>query len=235
MQRKPMNNTLLFLMLFFMLFLYPINTTAAKPPAAKPLAGKTIAIDPGHGGYDPGAIRGDVYEKNITLTVSKILAQKLQNQGAETVLTRCGDYNHAICGLHGRSAKRYDFNQRIKIIHDHDADIVISIHVNSLRNRSYAGAETFYHPRSPNGKILADNIQTRLKNIPGMRQRTVKSSCFYILCNTKVTSVLVELGFLSNPREGKLLQQPDYQEKLADHICQGVIDYYRPPKTDKDG
>ncbi|MBF7082886.1 N-acetylmuramoyl-L-alanine amidase [Desulfallas sp. Bu1-1] len=211
------------------LFIVIHQPAAANAAAKKPLQSKTIAVDPGHGGYDPGAVWGNIYEKDINLKISKILSKYLQDAGAKVILTRDGDYNHAIVGLHGRDAKRYDLNRRIKLIESHKADLVITIHVNSLRQKSYEGAETFYHPKSKEGKLLALAIQQELRTIPGMKKRIAKISNCYMLSNTKVPAVLVEAGFLSNPHERKLLQYPEYLDVLAQKIAAGVVKYYTSP------
>lgn len=216
-------------LIFFTMIQAGITNAAEPVTTPKPLVSKIIAIDPGHGGYDPGAIWGDIYEKDINLHLAKKLLKYLEDTGAKVILTRDGDYNHAIIGLHGREAKRYDLNQRLKLIDSHKADLVISIHVNSIRKRSYEGAETFYHPKSQDGKLLALAIQQELRTIPGMKKRIAKISNCYMLSNTKAPAVLVEVGFLSNPHERERLQDPKYQDVLAQKIAAGVIKYYTSP------
>lgn len=209
---------------------HPAFFAAANPAATpKPLLSKTIAVDPGHGGYDPGAIWEDIYEKDINLKIAVAVKKHLENAGAKVVMTRDGDYNHAIAGLHGREAKRYDLNQRIKLIDAHKADIAITIHVNSVRKKSYEGAETFYHPKSADGKKLALAIQQELRAIPGMKKRIAKISNCYMLSNTRMPAVLVEVGFLSNAHERELLQDPAYQDTLARKIAAGIVRYYTAP------
>ncbi len=157
------------------------------------------------------------------------MAKRLESHGANVILTRNGDYNFAIAGLHGHSAKRYDLNQRIKIIESHKTNILIAIHVNSVRKYSYEGAEVFYHPKSLEGKILASAIQQELRSIPGMKKRMTKISNCYMLRNTKMPTVLVEVGFISNPHERKLLQNPQYWDTLAGKITDGIVKYYNAP------
>ncbi len=225
-----MKKMAMIIVVLFLALLYPYAAAAAEHLAVKkPLQFKTIAIDPGHGGYDPGAIWGDIYEKDINLMISKRLIKRLEAQGAKTILTRNGDYNHAIAGLHGRNAKRYDLNQRIKLIESNKADTVITIHVNSVRKKSYEGAEAFYHPKSQAGERLALAIQEELKTIPGMKKRIAKISNCYMLCNTKAPAVLVEVGYLSNPRERERLQDPRYLDTLAQKITDGIVNYYIAP------
>ncbi|MCR6546637.1 N-acetylmuramoyl-L-alanine amidase family protein [Dehalobacterium formicoaceticum] len=185
-----------------------------------------IAIDPGHGGYDPGAVSGNVLEKDINLIICKKLKEHLENKGFLVVLTRNGDYNHAIKGLHGKEAKRYDLTERIKIINSSNAEILLTVHVNSNNKNAYEGAEAFYHPKSLNGKMLANYIQEELRTVPEIRKRLSKNSKCFMLCNTKIPAVLVEIGYLSNPREQKKLEDPQYLDLIAQKITAGVLKYY---------
>ncbi|WP_051273124.1 N-acetylmuramoyl-L-alanine amidase family protein [Desulfotruncus alcoholivorax] len=225
---------ILVIMMVFTLVMTPralapaTNANQAKP--VKPLNSKTIAIDPGHGGYDPGAIYGNLYEKDINLKIARKLARRLEQKGARVILTRNGDYNYALVGMHGRDAKRYDFDQRIKIIQANNADIVLTIHVNSMRKSSYEGAETFYYPKSSAGKTLALSIQQELRTIPSMTKRIAKVSNCYMLRRTNVPAVLVEVGYLSNKHERELLKDPDYHDLLTQKITAGVIQYFNSPE-----
>lgn len=190
------------------------------------LISQIIAVDPGHGGYDPGAVFGKVHEKDINLILSKKIKKQFENSGFFVVLTRNGDYNYAIKGLHGNEAKRYDLTQRIKIINSSKAKMLLTVHVNSSKKTAYAGAEAFYYPNSSRGKILADYIQEELKGIPGMQKRLPKTSKCFMLRNTKVPAVLIEIGYLSNSKERKRLQDPEYLNLIAEKITVGLIKYY---------
>ncbi|MHB1418414.1 MAG: divergent polysaccharide deacetylase family protein [Bacillota bacterium] len=197
--------------------------------ARKPLQSKIIAIDPGHGGYDPGVTRAGVKEKDINLEVSKLLKKKLENNGARVIMTRTADYNHAVKGLHGREAKRYDLNERINMIQKDQATVLLTVHVNSSRKTSYSGAEAFYHPKSENGKLLAYAIQQELRSIPGMTKRMPKYSDCYMIKNTAIPAVLVEIGYLTNPEEREKLHNPAYWNILTEKIVAGIINYFNAP------
>jgi len=195
----------------------------------KPLRSLTIIIDPGHGGYDPGAVWGDLYEKDINLMVSKKLKRHLEAQGAKVLLTRKGDYNLAIKGLHGIEAKRYDLKKRIEFANA-NGDMLIIIHVNSAINPEYRGAEAFYHSECERGKVLAVAIQQQLRTIPGMMKRIAKTSNSYMLRHSKIPAALVEIGCLSNRQERQLLKNPDYLDTIARKITAGVVKYHISPK-----
>jgi len=220
-------------LLICFIFMNNLKLQALVPKFQKPLVSKVIAIDPGHGGYDPGATWGKLKEKEINLAMAKMLKANLEAKGAKVILTRDGDYNHAIKGLHGLEAKRYDLKQRIDLVHSSKADILLTIHVNSSKNTNSAGAETFYHPKSQQGKILAEAIQEELRKVPGMKKRIAKQSTFYMLRNTKIPAVLVEIGYLSNARERNNLQKESYLMTLTEKITQGIINYFASKKINE--
>ena len=187
---------------------------------------KIIVIDPGHGGYDPGAVHGSVLEKDINLAISEKVKKYLEDAGVKVFLTRTGDFNFAIKGLHGLEAKRYDLKKRVDLAQEVNADILITLHVNSVRKEIYQGAETFYHPTSQEGKTLALAIQEEFLSIPDMKKRDSKMSLCYILRNSKMPAVLVEVGYLSNPVERKSLLEAKYRDLLAEKIAAGIVRYF---------
>lgn len=203
----------------FLLFLllFPSIGWAGEP------VGKVV-IDPGHGGYDPGATRKGVMEKHINLAIAKEVSKILADNQVEIRLTRDGDYNLAVPGLHGRDAKRYDFERRIELAQKFNADAVVSIHVNVGRHKC-SGPEAFYYKKSPQGKLLAESIQRELTGIPDINKRVVKTGSYYILRHTEMPCVIVETGFLNNPVEREKLLDKTYQQMLAQAIAKGVINY----------
>ncbi|CCO07421.1 N-acetylmuramoyl-L-alanine amidase family protein [Desulforamulus hydrothermalis] len=183
-----------------------------------------VVIDPGHGGYDPGAVRQGVMEKYVNLAIAQEVVKILQENNVRVLLTREGDYNLAVPGLHGRQAKRYDIEKRIELAETFGADAVISIHVNVGR-RLCTGAETFYHRQSPRSKLLARYIQKEISGLPQMNKRVVKTGNYYILRRTPMPCVIVETGYLNNPQERKKLLDKSYRQMLARAIARGVINY----------
>lgn len=211
-------------LLFLCPFLILLLPTAVGP--GSPLQGKIVVIDPGHGGYDPGAVRGGVYEKEINLQISLRLKKSLEEKGASVILTRTGDYNLATAGLHSREAHRYDLSKRLEAASRAKAGIFVSIHANCGYGRTYSGAEVFYSQHSENGRLLAENIQKELYLIPDMHRRMAKTSDCYVLRNAKIPAALVEVGYMSNPAERDNLLQEDYQAMLADKIAGGIQKYF---------
>ena len=206
-------------LLLVILLLYP-NVSWAGESLGK------VVLDPGHGGYDPGATRKGVMEKHINLAISKEVGKILQERYVQVRLTREGDYNLAVPGLHGRNAKRYDFERRIELAQKFGADAVVSIHVNVGR-RKCSGPEAFFYKKSSQGNLLAENIQKELTGIPDINKQVVKTGSYYILRRTEMPCVIVETGFLNNPKEREKLLDKKYQQMLARAIAQGVINYLR--------
>lgn len=213
-----------FLFVFALCLLFVPAVSAVAGPGLK---GKILVIDPGHGGFDPGAVRGGVYEKNINFKIAMELKKKLEENGATVILTRDADYNLAVPGLHKRSAHRYDLKKRLEIAEQSKAVLFVSIHVNSIKFTGCRGAEAFFNPESQKGKLLAECIQAELRTIPGMEKRIAKPSDCFILANAKIPAVLVEIGYLSNPDERKKLLSDDYQTLLGEKISLGIQRYFQ--------
>lgn len=192
--------------------------------AAEPVG--RIAIDPGHGGYDPGAMRGGIMEKDLNLEIAREVARVLKKNQVDVLLTRQGDYNHAILGLHRKEAKRYDFQRRAEMAKQFGADAMVSIHVNVGPGKCI-GPEAYFYGKSAQGKLLAECIQQELHQIPEIRKRTIKTGRYYLLTHTCMPCVIVETGFINNPAERKKLLDKKYQQVLAEAICQGILEYLK--------
>lgn len=190
-----------------------------------------VMLDPGHGGYDPGAVSSHgVYEKAINLQIAQKVGEMLRPSGIEVFLTREEDIDYAPNGVKGKTTKKHiDLNHRIEMANEEKADIFVSLHVNATVTGQNSGAETFYHYKSESGKRLAELIQQELIKINGMNRRIAKPGDFYIVKNTSMPSVIVEVGYLSSAKEQKKLQQTWYQEQLSRAIAKGIANYFELP------
>ena len=188
------------------------------------LANKVIVIDPGHGGLDQGATRGDIIEKDITLEIGKKLTQNLSQAGAMVILLRenesdlAGDEFTGTIGEH----KKADMKKRVDKANKAGGELFVSIHANAVLNNIWSGSQVFYQEGSEESKIVAESIQEELSRILGNTKRKPKAGNFYVLRNSKMSGVLVEVGFISNPREGRLLMNDEYQAKIAYAIMSGI-------------
>jgi len=196
-----------------------------RPATAWELTGRTIVVDPGHGGTDPGAVgsRGTL-EKDVALAISKKLAYFFQQGGAKVVLTRDRDRD---LGSPENPAKVEDLQKRVQIAHKAKDDLLISVHLNHFSDRSEYGAQAFYQHGSAAGKKLAERIQLQLNAFLIDSGRRALAGDFYLCRNAKIPVVIVEVGFLSHPEEEKKLREDAYQTKAAWAIYRGVIDYLR--------
>ena len=184
-----------------------------------------IVIDAGHGGVDPGKISGDgVLEKDINLQIAYKLKRELESQGIRVVMTRDDDM-----GLYQddtKAKKSEDMKNRCKVIEETNPACTISIHQNSFTDSSVHGPQVFYYHGSEEGKQLAGILQAHLnEKLAIEKPRQIKEdNTYYILKRSISVTVLVECGFLSNPKEAQLLTSEDYQQKIAEAICDGVME-----------
>ncbi|SCM81748.1 Germination-specific N-acetylmuramoyl-L-alanine amidase [uncultured Sporomusa sp.] len=188
------------------------------------LAGKTIAIDAGHGGIDDGAKWNGIEEKNINLAIALKVAQVVAANGATPVFTREGDIDFY---TRGKGGKRNDILKRVEIIDSSGAQVFVSLHCNAIKGTNWSGAQVFYNPKLAGNKQLAETMQQALKNFPPGNKRQVKQdSDILILKSVNTPGVLIEAGFISNPAEAAQLNSEAYQQKLAEYIAKGLAYHF---------
>ncbi|WP_270168037.1 N-acetylmuramoyl-L-alanine amidase CwlD [Paenibacillus sp. SYP-B4298] len=194
-----------------------------------PLSGKVIAIDAGHGGVDGGAVSRDgLVEKDLNLAIALYLRDYLQEAGALVYLTREGDYDLAQQDTRTyKRRKTEDLLRRVELIKQREADVVLSIHMNSIPQSRWHGAQTFYYPNHADNYSLAALIQQEItRNLENTTRMANTAQTVYLLkAITQTPTALVEVGFLSNPAEAAQLGDGDYQRKVAASIYQGVLRY----------
>ena len=209
--------------------LYPI--LAPKLPYRRVLK---IMIDPGHGGKDRGAAGPVQHEKVITLQIAKKLEKALKSYGFQVIMTRSWD-------------KDLPLEDRTALCAKHQPDLFISIHCNSVENKSVTGIETWYIGASggasahgskvkydkdkgnnfdPYNVRIAYEVQKgMMKQFPAASDRGVKPSRFFVLRHSSCPSLLMEVGFLSNNKEGKSLAAAATQDKIVKAVIDGMIGY----------
>lgn len=210
------------LVLLFMLV--PAGPPPEQTVLSYGVANKIIVIDPGHGGLDEGATRGKYRESDITLQISKKLANYLSQAGAMVIMLRenesdlSGDEFTGTIGQH----KREDMKNRVNKANQAQADLYISIHANAVPNTVWTGAQTFYKPKCEVSKAVALAVQEELTRALGNTKRKAAPGAYYVLNHSQMTAILIETGFISNPGEAALLADSSYQSKLAYAIFTGV-------------
>ncbi len=190
---------------------------------ATSLRGKVVVLDAGHGGVDSGAVGHGVVEKEIVLGITHYLAGDLQNAGAKVILTRAGDAPPTS----GAFSSAKDQRTRVEIANKSGADCLLSIHANAFPSAQYYGAQVFVDRLAvPRSLQLARSIQKALRQTTDTDRQVNAGITHYLLKYSRLPAVTVEVGFLSNAREARLLAQPDYQRRLAYSIFQGVVSYF---------
>ena len=174
-----------------------------------------VVIDPGHGGPDPGAIGiSGIRETDVVLEVSKTVKKLLSEKGVEVRLTRNNDVY-------------IDLPPRVSFANRSNANIFVSIHANASRGkkRDINGLETFYY-RGWRGRLLAKKIQKQILRVsPGSPDRGVKQGSFYVIKNTRMPAVLVEIGFLTGRLDARRLEKSIHRNRIAHAIAKGILEY----------
>ena len=184
--------------------------------------GKIIVLDPGHGGSDAGAIGpSGVKEKTVSLAVSLKAQKLLTDSGYHVVMTRTTDIDVAAPGVSDATELQARVDKAPP-----NAALFISVHCNAFSNGHANGMETYYAPTAVKGQRLARLLNEELEKLGGLGNRGVKAARFYVMTHSKCPASLIELGFITNPREERLLASNDYQQKLAQAINNAVNRYF---------
>ncbi|WP_243239421.1 N-acetylmuramoyl-L-alanine amidase family protein [Sulfobacillus harzensis] len=196
---------------FLMIDRAPNTVAAVQSPT--PL----VVIDPGHGGWDPGAVRGSVYEKRITLDVGLKLGTLLQQRGYRVYYTRQND--RALSNTVMR-----DLTQRAVLANNLGAALFVTVHVNSEPTGSMAGPIVYYNPVSPSSYQLARAVSKSLAPAVGLvhAPRPIRQ---WVLRVARMPAINVEIGFITHRTDARRLQQAWYQNLLAQSIANGISRY----------
>lgn len=179
--------------------------------------------DPGHGGIDPGTIGpGGTREADVVLPVVLQAASYLKASGIEALLTRS---SASVPWKQVSGQPYYDLHGRTEIANNAKADIFLSVHCNAATPSAH-GTETCCYKFGGNGEKLARCVQAEVVKTLGTTDRGVKEGNFQVLRDTVMPAALVELAFISNPAEEKLLADPVVQTKLAKAIAKGICNYF---------
>ena len=198
------------------------SSGARSYSVTKGLKGKVICIDPGHGGTDVGAVGSVSKEKDITLAISKKLADALTDAGAKVVMTRTTDVD--VYAPYDGAVE--ELQARCNIANAAKADAFVCVHIDSFSSADARGVTTYYNGKTPHDYGLAKYIHNQNMKMTSFPDRGVRTANFYVLLHTNMPAVLLELGFISNPAEEKALNTPQQQENFADGIVKGLADYF---------
>jgi len=189
------------------------KVSPVRPPTTTRRA--TIVVDPGHGGRDPGAtaVNGK-YEKHVNLGVSTKLTALLKRKGHQVTMTRQGD-------------RFIELESRAAIANRRNADLFVSIHADSAGDPSAQGFTVYIAQGASRKTQQAAQAIVRAMKTTGLQSRGVRREDYRVLVNTRGPAVLIELGYLSNYREARKLQDGTFQNRLAVAIAAGISDCLR--------
>lgn len=184
-----------------------------------------LVLDPGHGGYDIGGNVSNLKEKDITLAIAKEMKKYFVYNGFNTIMTRDTDE----IPRHAKNAKE-DTKARAEIANEASADIFISIHTNYYKESKYNGIATYYYtPKGFQDSQRVDLAKCIVKNVTmvdGWKNRGIFEDDLAVLRYTRMPSVLMECGFLSNSSDVEKLKNPQIIKNLCNNTVKGVLEYY---------
>jgi N-acetylmuramoyl-L-alanine amidase len=175
--------------------------------------GWTVIVDAGHGGKDQGCAYGEVLEKDINLDIALLLRDKLEAAGVNVVMTRADDTFVYL-------------NRRVEAAENVEADVYVSIHVDSYSDdEAVNGLTIHYQEGADGGKVMAQTIHSVLDQENITNVRSIMESDLYVLRNTTMPATLIEVGFLTNRTDRTNLQSEAFLEDLSNGIYEGIIEY----------
>ena len=192
---------------------------------SRQLNGVTIVLDAGHGARDGGSVgQNGTIEKDINLTYTLALRDKLVEHGYKIVLTRSND--EPLYSQTASNKKQSEMKSRLNTIKQANPNLVISIHMNSFPSSNVTGANTYYRKDDESGKTIANYIQSRFHDKCNASNEKAKIGDYYLLNSSYYTCVLIECGFLSNPEEERRLNTDEYKNKIINAIYDGIFLYF---------
>ena len=226
MTQRMMERIMAVLLIVCFLLLSWHAARASAETGEKKQDNRTVVVDPGHGGKDPGMTgAGGLEEKGINLEISLKLRDVLEKQGFNVVLTR--DTDRGLYDEDASGKKLQDLQRRTELIRKAEPLLTVSIHQNSYSDPDVKGPQVFYFQGSDEGKSLAEAVQKSLnEKLEITDPRSVKgNSSYYLLKKSPAVTVIAECGFLTNPSEAEKLQDEAYQYKVAEALAEGIEAY----------
>lgn len=211
---------------------------ASKNLSLKESGGGVLIIDPGHGGFDPGAVAQDgTEESEVNLAVGLQLEEIARLLGIETDMTRREDVSTESDETAAvRQRKNSDLQNRVSHVNGITGGILVSLHQNSLPQvPSVHGAQVFY-AETEDSQAMAAAVQSALNETVNDRAKEPKAAgnSVYLLKNVKIPAILVECGFLSNSEETALLNTQAHQNRLALTVLASVLEYLDAEQTSQE-
>ncbi|SEP68840.1 N-acetylmuramoyl-L-alanine amidase [Virgibacillus subterraneus] len=189
------------------------NHNHAKKQSSGSLAGYNIVLDPGHGGKDPGAIGiGGTFEKGIIMDTADNVAKQLRDAGATVILTREDDYFIPL-------------EERVRISNAYNTHAFISLHYNAYPSLAINGVSTYFHSGGDD-RVLAGEVQSAIAQKVPLKNRGVMQKGYHVLRENNDLSVLIELGFITNPYDLDTVRTAEYHNNVAAGVVEGLKNYF---------
>ncbi len=190
---------------------------------------KLIILDAGHGGEDGGCVGyAGTVEAGLNLEIAELVRQMLEQRGMRVVMTR---ENENALGL----TKNADMAERKRVLNTEGATLCVSIHLNAFTDRAVSGPMAFYMKGSEKGKRLAELVIKCICEAVEHPLRTANPGDYFVIRECESPAVLVECGFISNAEEEKLLNTPQYRQKMADGIVKGLVEFLQEEDMSSNG
>ena len=228
--KKRISFILLIITISVISFSISSNSENTIETVSLPVSNKTVVLDAGHGYPDEGAESASgVSEASINLIITKKVQSFLEQSGCNVILTRSdenGIYNLESSTI--REKKVSDIKNRVKIGNESSADAFVSIHLNKIPQSKYYGWQAFFKQNNEKSEQLAKSLQEELNSSiqKENKREALKITGKYIIEHVEIPIAIIECGFLSNPEEAELLQQEEYQNRIAWGIYNGIMDYF---------
>lgn len=223
------------IVLLLIIYFFPKKNTSAQDTPTLSTGGQkynTVILDAGHGGEDGGTqAPSGTLEKDLNLKIAELIKKELEEMGIPVIMTRTEDkllYDTSV-NYKGQK-KKLDAAARLKIIEDNPNSIFVSIHMNSYVDPQYSGLQVWYSQNNPSSEPIARLIQERnntLFQVGNKRQTKPTGNNIYIMSKIQCPAVLIECGFLSNPREAANLCDSGYRIALSKSLASSIAEYIK--------
>ena len=214
------------IMMLALLFQWKVYHSGDMSTGAVTANTPMVILDAGHGGVDSGTVAPDgTEEKHLNLSLTKKLGAFLEACGVQVIYTRTEDT--LLTTQNAPTRKTGDLMARVALAKEYPDAVFVSIHMNALPQRQYSGLQTFYSTNHAWNESLAKVIQNDIRQLQADNHREAKDvkGSVYVLDRIQNPAVLIECGFLSNPEESVLLQQEEYQNKLAFLLSHSILSF----------
>lgn len=208
--------------------IFPLKAHGLNAFSSPVLPHTDVVLDAGHGGIDGGTVYGSILEKDINLAIAKKAYEQLIAKHYRVILSRTDDYALSDDNrwLKNNSRHLRDLAQRKQLANEMNPRILVSIHVNSSRNRHTRGAIVL-HQKTEQSKLLSGYIQKKLNQITGVPNTSVYGKKYYLLKYTKCPAVIAEVGFLTNEEDRKRMTSEQGQKQIAEALAKGIDLYLK--------